>query len=350
MPLQSRVPRTSLFPKGYRIRLVMMVSALVLIGATIYNLREKARPANAVLAAERSGAAAANELQTPAKGGNEEWQETIVPGPADDDPLEMEQARNEFDAVFDKTGIVQTDMFAYWRLMRWARSLSFADLQQRARKDDPFRDLWEDPESHRGELIRLRLHVRQVVGSKAVKNAIGVKRIFEVSGPTDKSVANPYVVVCFELPPGIPEGEGLFVDADFVGYFLKVWKYGGGDSKDRGAPLLIGRLRAVKSGKSVAAARSEGLLAMVAIGFAILLAALLVTFIWQWTRKKRSPIPALAVSALPTTDVEAWLENSPGELVAAVPSEAAGSGSVVTNGQANHADGPVAPDSTDHLE
>jgi hypothetical protein len=328
----------------------MMVSALVLIGATIYNLRERARPPKAAQAPQVQGEAAANASGQPDSGGTEEWQETIVPGPADDDPLEMELARKEFEAVLDKAGIVQTDMFAYWRLMKWARSLSFAELQQRARKDDPFRELWGKPEEHRGELIRLRLHVRQVVGSKAVKNALGVERTFDVSGPTDKSVANPYVVVCFELPPGIPEGEGLFVDADFVGYFLKVWGYGGGDSKDRGAPLLIGRLRAVKSGKSVAAAREEGLLAMVTIGAAILLAAMLIVFIWQFTRKKRSPIPALAVPSLPTTDVEAWLQNSRGELAGTVPSEAAGSGSVPTNGQAHHAVGPATPDSTDHVE
>ena len=99
--------------------------------------------------------------------------------------------------------------------------------------------------------------------------------------------------------------------------------------------VALPRLRAVKSGKSAVAARSEGLLAIVAIGAAILLMALLIVFIWQFTRKKRSPIPALAVSTLSTTAVEAWLQNTPGEVVAAVPSEVASSGSIATDGQSS---------------
>ena len=86
------------------------------------------------------------------------------------------------------------------------------------------------------------------------------------------------------------------------------------------------------------------------IGAAILLVALLIVWIWRLTRKTRGTAASLNVPALPTTDVEAWLQNSPGEELAAVPSEAAGSGTVPTNGQAKHAFGPPAHDSTDHIE
>ncbi len=89
---------------------------------------------------------------------------------------------------------------------------------------------------------------------------------------------------------------------------------------------------------------------MIAIGAAIVLAALLVVFLWQMTRKKRGPLPSLAVPSLPTSDVEDWLERSPGEELAAVPPEAGGSGTIGTNGQAKHAVGPPTPDSTDHVE
>src|SRR5262245_36833309 len=99
-------PRTSLFPSGYAMRLVAMVGCLILIGATIYNMRSRARAAQ------------------PRRAAKEEWKETIVPGPADDDALEMEQAKNLFEGVFEKHEVVPSDMPAYWKLMKWARSRS----------------------------------------------------------------------------------------------------------------------------------------------------------------------------------------------------------------------------------
>jgi hypothetical protein len=135
----------------------------------------------------------------------------------------------------------------------------------------------------------------------------------------------------------------------FVGYFLKVLKYSAEDKKERGAPLLVGRMKAARSGKTVAALRQEGLLAMVAIGGVILILALIIVWFWILTRKKRGTAASLAVPSLPTTEVEDWLQN-PGEESAPFPSEEAGPGTVKANGQAKHAVGPTSPDSTDHLE
>ncbi|MGE5191271.1 MAG: hypothetical protein ACM3U2_02135 [Deltaproteobacteria bacterium] len=355
MPVQSRVPRPSLFPPGYRFRLVAMVSALILIGLTIYNLRERSRTANAGHAVEAKLPASAKETE---KSAEEEttWTETVIPGTADDDAVEMDLAQKEFEAIDDGEGLTTPDMFAYWRLMRWARSRSFAELEERARRDVPFVKLCDIPKfdeakKHRGELIRLRLHVRRVVEWEQDKpNSAGVKTVYELWGTTDESKSNPYTVAVAELPPGIPVKADASSEAVFVGYFLKALKYPSEDGKVRGAPLLIGRVKAVKSGKTLAQARQEGLLAMIAIGAAILLAALIIVSVWRITRKKRGTAAVLAVPSLPTTEVEAWLERSPGEEMAAVPPEAGGSGTIVSNGQAKHAVGPATPDSTDQLE
>src|SRR5712671_3021829 len=108
MPRDPRIPRASFYPSGYAFRLAAMVGVLVLIGATIYNQRSRAR----------IGKAAAEDLKQQAK----EWRETIVPGPADDDPAEIKEAQRLFEGVFDKRELVEPDMPAYWRLMKWARS------------------------------------------------------------------------------------------------------------------------------------------------------------------------------------------------------------------------------------
>jgi hypothetical protein len=344
-----------LFPPGYRFRLVAMTSALILIGLTIYNLRERSRTADA-------GNGVDVQTKMPAKekkvAGEEAaaWTETVVPGTADD-ALEMDLAKEEFEAIDDGEGLQEADMFAYWRLMRWARSRSFAELEDRAKWDVPFVKLCDisskfaEAQRHRGELIRLRLHIRRVVQWDQEKaNSADVKTVYEIWGTTDESKSNPYAVAVFELPPEIPVKADASSEAVFVGYFLKTLKYPSEDGKIRGAPLLIGRVKAAKSGKSAAAAREEGLLAMVAIGAAILLMALLIVFALRITRRKRGPLPSLAVPSLPTSEVEDWLERSPGEELAAVPAEAGGSGTLHTNGQAKHAVDPAAPDSTDHVE
>src|SRR5262245_19024773 len=349
MPLQSHVPQPSLFPRGYRFRLVAMVSALTLIGLTIYNLRERSLAAHASQGEEVRLPALA-KASLPDADEKSKWTETVVAGLADDDPLEMEKAQQEFEAIDDGEGLLAQDMFANWRLMRWARSRSFAELEERAERDVPFVKLWKEPAKYRGKLVRLRLHVRRVVNwDQTAKNSADVKTVYEVWGTTDESRSNPYSVVVAELPPGIPVKADLSAEAVFVGYFLKVIKYQSADDKGRGAPLLIGRVKAVKSGKSVAALRQEGLMAMVAIGGVILILALIIVWFWILTRKKRGTAASLAVPSLPTTEVEDWLQN-PGDESAPFPSKPAGSGSIKANGEAKHAVGTDPADANDHLE
>src|SRR5262249_28351246 len=87
------------------------------------------------------------------------------------------------------------------------------------------------------------LHVLRAMKWDAAENSAGVETIYDISGWTDRSLSSPYVVVASELPPGFPIGVDVRAEAVFVGYFLKVMKYPGGDGLRRGAPLLSGRMR-----------------------------------------------------------------------------------------------------------
>jgi hypothetical protein len=333
MSIEPQSPRPSLMPTGYAVRLIAMIGALILIGATIYNQRQRAQAEKQAQGAGAQAAAVAEKESPP-----EEWQETIVPGLADDDPLEQDAIKWLFEGVLDKHPVVDTDMPAYWKLMKWARALSFAEMEQRAKRDVTYSDLFSYPNDHRGELIRLRLHVRRVTAGKAPENSAGVEMMYDVWGATDESKSNFYACACAELPPEIPVTTDAFSEVVFVGYFLKVLGYKAGDEKERGAPMLIGRVKAVKSGRTLAQRRSEGLLAMVAIGVAIIAAALIIVALWRMTRKKgRSSLP-VTIPSRPAADVEAWLQNS---LEEEPPDKA-----VYTNGQAAH----VSTDSTDQLE
>jgi hypothetical protein len=295
-----------------------MVGVLILIGATIYNQRSRAQ----------MGKAAADDLKQPA----EDWSETIVAGPTDEDALEQEDARRLFEAVEDKSTLLKFEMPAYWKLMKWARSQSFAELEERARRDVPITKLWQEPTKHRGELIRLRLHVQRIVDWEPSKNPAGVKTAYEVWGVTDESLSVFYAVVCSELPPAIPVETNAHSEAVFVGYFLKVLAYTAGNEKPRYSPLLIGRVKAVTVGKTASEARTEGFLSMVAIGLAIVVAGIVAVALWRTVRSKRpGRVSTATVSTLPDADVEAWLENPTDADAGAEPSHATPS----TNGSSH---------------
>lgn len=363
MPMDRRHYRTSLVPGGYTVRLAAMFGVLILIGFTIYQMRERALAAKR--AAPGAGAPAVQNVQIPraqpvqaaSDPSVAHWKESVVEGPADDEPVEMDKARMEFAAVEDKVPLMQFEMFAYWRLLKWARSRSFAELEERAHRDIPYTKLWQAPENYRGELIRLHLHVRRVMawtGKDVAKNSAGIKTIYDISGTTDASQSFPYVVVCSELPPGIPVGENVYVEADFVGYFLKIMEYQDGLTKVRGSPLLMGRIRKASGGGTAKAPSgpSAGLGLMLAMGaMAMGVAAIFGTMFWRLSRNSRRPEMVANHTSRPSAEVEGWLENFPNSEAAPSPLEVLEhSTAAATNGEAHHDPVPTNPELGDGTE
>ena len=337
--------RASWFPHGYGTRLVAMLFALVLIGATIYNLRNRAMAARGPAAnAVRVQAAAAENPDKP------RWTETVIPGPADESPVEQEEIQKFFEFVSDKQGISDTDMPAYWRLVKWTRSQSFADLEKRANRDVPFAKFWNEPEKHRGELVRLRIKARRIVPWDAPKNSAGVKTVYEIWGGTSESSGNPYLVVCPELPPEIKVASETEVPVIFVGYFLKIYGYEAFQAR-RGAPMLIGRVHSVPSGAHIAASRSAGLITMLIIGGAVIVAVIILVGVYRVTRRSRRAPLKPGLPALSNDNIESWLENIPLEKFPGDDDETAPTGmarfstATASNGKAPH---PVSPESNGH--
>jgi len=332
MSVEPHKPRVSLYPGGYGLRLVAMVGVLALIGATIYQMRNQALAARA--AQKVLAPAAVEQPEDP----QAKWSETIIANPGDDSPIEQEEAQRLFSVVADKQGIglLEVDMPAYWRMMKWALSRSFSDLEQRAKRDIPFEKLFNSQEApkHRGELIRLRIHVQRiVVWDDVPENSMGVKKIYELWGGTDESRGNPYCVVCSELPPGIKIASETHGEIVFVGFFHKVLAYEV-MGKTRGAPLLIGRVRVLQGGAQRAANLSNGLTMMLAIGAVIVVTLIIVVAMYRVTRRGRAG-PLKPGPRLPSADVESWLENIPdGE--SDQSAEAAGVHATNGKGDAHH--------------
>jgi hypothetical protein len=167
----------------------------------------------------------------------------LIDGVTDLDEQEITEFDSKKSLITDRTPLRGHEMDTYWQFMVWSCAQPFSEMHARAQPEPAVSALWEKPGSYRGKLINLRLHVRRVLKYDAPANPVGLKDIYEVWGWSDLSRSFPYVVVVPELPPGFPVGNEVEVDADFSGYFLKIMAYAAYD-KNRGAPLMIGRLHA----------------------------------------------------------------------------------------------------------
>ena len=259
------MPRRVVHPYGQSIpitRAFSLLFALAILGMLYERMRDPVMwrwLANEGFAAD----AAPNPVQQPAP----QPPEKIVPGANDLDPNAVAEMNDLLSVVRDKEELLGQEMPAYWRLMKWARSQSFAAMEQRAIKDVPFVKLWEEPEKYRGKLVRMRMHARRNLEWEAPKNPLGLDKTYEVVAWTDQSMGFPYIVVLPENPPGLPVGADIYGDIVFVGYFLKIMKYEAAE-KTRGAPVFIGRARFVEQplANNVGAQSLDLFLAIFAVG------------------------------------------------------------------------------------
>lgn len=237
----------------------------------------------------------------------DQWQETVVPGPADNDPEEAEAAGEEFQALNDKAPLAAEEMPAYWRLMRWSRGQSFDSMSARAKSDVLYTQLWERPAAYRGRLITLRLHVKRVVAHDDLDAAHGFEHLYEAWGATDESQSFPYAVLFFDCPPELPVAGKVDEDVTFVGYFLKTMEYVDALGVQRAAPLLLGRLRWQPDPVRVALTNNERELfwPTVAVGGILLF----VVVGWgAWARRDHRRRLRTSVAGK-TAELEGWLDR-----------------------------------------
>lgn len=217
--------------------------------------------------------------------------ENLVPGPNDLDPDEFAAIQDQFEAIDDRAPLKPREMDAYWRLMGWSVTQPFAELEQRAHEDVSFAQLWEQPEKHRGKLIRLRLHIRRVLDYDAPQNPLGTAKVFEAWGWSDESLSFPYVVVMPEKPEQLPMGHEMRGEVVFVGYFFKIMSYKAFDNA-RGAPLLVGRARMASISKPApSSALDPWIIPLVVIGGTLFIGFTIFTGIRSHGKSKAKMLP-----------------------------------------------------------
>lgn len=237
--------RPAYLPSGReRRRLVSMLMMLILLGVMI-NHTSKPQTWAWLVENRAEGAGEEGGSSATARDENLNPVEELIPHPTDEDAGEWELAQEQFRNIRDKVSMQFEEMPSYWRLFKWARAQSMADMESRAQKNPFFTQFWQQPEKMRGKLVTLRLQVRRILSHEAPENSAGVKRVYEIWGVTDESRGHPYVVITDQLPANLKEGADVRGSAVFCGYFLKILGYDAFDAR-RGAPLLIGKVRGLQ--------------------------------------------------------------------------------------------------------
>lgn len=207
----------------------------------------------------------------------------IIEAPGVDQPVPATTPRSATDAalaaVRDDAFFRESDLEAWsetWRTLREAGPTGLAAMPA---PRVSFAELFGQPRSFRGRLVRLRGTFHRIEHLAAPAGA-GIEGYWQGWLEPDGGPASPIVVQFLELPDGMPSGLRVREPADVLGFFLKRYAYQATDTV-RVAPLVM----ALRPGWRPRAPEPSGGTAPVPLVAAALGVALaVVVAAWLWSR------------------------------------------------------------------
>lgn len=232
------------------------------------------------------------------------WKEVVIEAPHDGSPEELATSRMQLQAVSDKRPLDGLEMPSYYRLLKWARAQPFEDLEVRAKRNPVYAQFFESADKYRGQLFRLRLHVRRIVEHEDLpQNSADARKIYELWGFTDESKDHPYSIVVPEIPSWFKVGGEVEEECVVVGYFFKLLAYEAFHT-NRAAPLFMGRMRPVAGPPQKAATADSSAWEWVIGGAVLVLAG---AFIWKVMSVQKGPSKTRITTGA-NEGVDLWLQ------------------------------------------
>lgn len=140
--------------------------------------------------------------------------------------------------VRDDTVFREADSDAWFALWQSLRQRDPAALDREAGPTVGFTELFGQPRSFRGRLVRLRGTLRRLQRVGAAPNAAGIEGYWQGWLDPEGGPASPIVIYFLALPETIRPGTRLVEPVEVVGYFFKRWAYQATDTI-RTAPLVL---------------------------------------------------------------------------------------------------------------
>ncbi len=162
----------------------------------------------------------------------------------DPEPLEIEPAaslgasRDALSQVRDATFFRESDNDAWFQVWNTVRESGMAGLARGNPQDVVFSELFAQPRSFRGRLVRMKGTFHRLEQLRAPDNDYGIEMYWQGWMEPAGGPASPVVVQCLELPEGMPSGMRIDEPVEVVGYFFKNYAYNATDTI-RVAPVIM---------------------------------------------------------------------------------------------------------------
>jgi len=140
--------------------------------------------------------------------------------------------------VRDDTVFRSADEDAWFQILTTLRSAEAGPPLRSAAQAVSFAELFGQPKSFRGRLIRLRGTLRRLERLAAQTNPYGFTEYWQGWLEPEDGPPSPIVVYFLQVPSGMPEGPSIREPVEVVGYFFKRWAYAATDTV-RLAPLVL---------------------------------------------------------------------------------------------------------------
>ena len=200
--------------------------------------------------------------------------------------------------VRDDTFFRDVDMEAWEQTFITLRETGQAALLRASAQRVSFSELFGQPRSFRGRLVRLRGTFHRLERLTAPENQYGIEAYWQGWLELDGGPATPVVVQCLRLPEGMPSGMSVDEPVEIVGYFFKRYAYAAADTI-RVAPLVMALEPVWRPRPAVGTGGSSlGTWALVSMAALIAATALGIRLSGRSSARRREQPPADLASAL----------------------------------------------------
>ena len=214
------------------------------------------------------------------------------------EPALLAAAPDEFGAsaralsrVRDDTVFRGAEDEAWFQIWLTLRSSDIRRLAGSSIRPVSFPELFGQPKSYRGRLVRFRGTLHRLEKLTAPANDYDIHEYWQGWLEPEGGPVSPIVVYFLRLPTGMPHGMKINESVDVVGYFFKRWAYAATDTV-RIAPLVLALEPLWKPRSSVPrAANSIGTVALVSMAAVVLVTMLGIRAAGQGAARRAAPAP-----------------------------------------------------------
>lgn len=161
------------------------------------------------------------------------------PQPLDPAPVaDLAASLTSLARVRDATMFRDADNDAWFQVWTTLREGGRGGIERARSREVTFRELFGQPRSFRGRLVRMKGTLHRAEQLVAPRNDYGVDRYWQCWMEPAGGPPSPVVIQCLSLPEGMPTGMAIDAPIEVTGYFFKNFAYNAADAI-RVAPVIM---------------------------------------------------------------------------------------------------------------